>query len=118
MEFLKFFVDAGLLGGGSEIFAVVLFLIALKEHQRDKNLQAAWLTLLGVLAFGFGSYRAWDTEHAATVDLTAKLHALTVPELVPTFYRGATGLDPKGRTVLFVWIEVINKGAPSVAGAP
>jgi hypothetical protein len=110
-----FFLAAGELGGGSVILAVVLLVISIIEHLRDENIAARWLAGVAGLAFCFGAYQAWQAEHSSNVDLRGKLTALTVPDLHPSFYRIATGHDKSGHTILFVWIEVTNNGAPSVA---
>lgn len=62
-NFLKFLKAAGYIGGSSVVLAIVLFAVSIWEHFADKNVNAYWLVFIGVLAFTFGAYRAWASEH-------------------------------------------------------
>jgi hypothetical protein len=57
---IAFFKTAGVLGGGSMIFAVILFGISIEEHFRDKNVSPYWLVFGAAVAFCFGAYQAWN----------------------------------------------------------
>lgn len=65
MNFIKFVKSAGNIGLGSVGLAIVLLAISIDEHLRDKNVPSYWLMFIAALAFAFGAYRAWATEHEA-----------------------------------------------------
>jgi hypothetical protein len=71
-NFLKFLKAAGYIGWGSVGFAIVLLAISIVEHLIDKNVNAYWLVFIGALAFAFGAYRAWASEHEAFENELAK----------------------------------------------
>jgi len=72
MNFIKFLKAAGYIGLGSVSLAIVLLAISIDEHLRDKNVPSYWLMLIAALAFAFGAYRAWATEHEAYQSEVAK----------------------------------------------
>lgn len=72
----QFLVAAGALGGGSVILAIILFIVAVIEHLRDRNVGAAWLFMIGCLAFCFGSFAAWKDERASLDERTAQVNQL------------------------------------------
>jgi len=61
--FGRFIKAAGLLGGGSVVLAILLFLITIIEHIRDHNVEVFYLVLLAAVFFCFGAYQAWHDEN-------------------------------------------------------
>jgi high-affinity Fe2+/Pb2+ permease len=59
---IEFLVTAGLLGGGSVVLAIILFIVAVTEHFRDHNVAASIFAGLTVVFFCLGAYWAWDRE--------------------------------------------------------
>ena len=62
---IRFVKAAGSIGGGSVGLAIVLFVVSIYEHFRDKNIPAYWLLLAAAVFFTFGAYRGWASEHEA-----------------------------------------------------
>lgn len=83
IRFFRFVRAAGSLGGGSVGLAILLFGISIEEHIRDKNVPTYWLILTAAVAFTFGAYRAWASEHEAYTNEVEKNASLPVP--VPRF---------------------------------
>lgn len=59
-KLIRFFSEAGALGVGGVIFALILWAIALREHFENQNIPAVWFLLGGCAAFCFGAYMAWS----------------------------------------------------------
>jgi hypothetical protein len=109
LEFLKV---AGLLGGGSVIFGLVLFAVAVWEHTKGKNVPASWLVASGLFFFAFGFYKAWSKERD---DKEAALARIERPQfefsLGPLIWRYSEADD---KTLFFALGSILNKGHRSV----
>jgi hypothetical protein len=112
-RWFEFFRTAGLLGGGSVIFALVLFAIAVWEHYKDKNVPASWLVACGVLFFGIGLYQAWSKERDEKEAAQARIESPNFEFSVGTII---WRYDPQTQlSVFFVLASILNKGHRSIA---
>ena len=106
-------------------FAIILFSIAIVEHQRGRNVSSQWLVYAGCIAFCFGAYKAWEGERtnntalmAANASLNQQLASLVQPDLHLDIDNIGTGNLKPGNILgvgLMVTANLTNKGAPSVA---
>jgi len=94
MNFIKFLKAAGSIGGGSVVLAIVLFVISIEEHFRNKNVNAYWLLLIAAIAIAFGAYRAWaaqsetNTKPNLKIELTGALFEVShMPHTQDTLIR-------------------------------
>jgi hypothetical protein len=112
-RWLEFFKAAGLLGGGSVIFGLLLFAIAVWEHWKERNVPPYVLLASGIAFFCFGMYRAWSKERD---DKEAAVAENQSPRFEIKIEQTATFFDPsKNRTSLCICAMILNKGAASVA---
>jgi hypothetical protein len=59
---ISFFKDAGRIGGGSVILAIILLGVTFVEHSKGHNVETFWLGMLVIVFFCFGACVAWDKE--------------------------------------------------------
>jgi hypothetical protein len=69
---LEFIRAAGALGGTSVALSVVLFVVSMVEHKRDKSVPAYWFICLAPLFFAIGAYLAWSAERDKLEEERAK----------------------------------------------
>ncbi len=118
-NFWEFVVAAGVLGGGSVILAIVLFVIAAIEHFRDRNVAAAWLFIIACLAFCFGAFSAWNQERESVERSTTEISHLNeqIASLVESHIAAdiefaVLGAQPKGSHAGLI-VSLRNSGAES-----
>jgi hypothetical protein len=110
MRFLRFIQAAGSIGLSSVGFGIVLFIIAIIEHVKDKNLPVYWLVAPAVLFAIYGAYRAWGTEHVAYEREVAKnLKPLLKIEVQGSFFDVSRIPDTQKIQVhIYAYLKVTN----------
>jgi hypothetical protein len=111
-RWLEFFKTAGLLGGSSAIFAVVLFAIAVWEHYKDKNVPASWLVGSGVFFFAFGLYKAWSKERDDKEAALARIERPNFEFLIGPVIWVYSEVEDK--TLFFPLCTILNRGHRSI----
>jgi hypothetical protein len=110
-QVLKFLNASGKIGGGSVIFAIVLFMVAIWEHYRQKNIPASLLIAAGITFFCYGCYIAWLKELQEKEHIVSSLEKPDIKlDVVGSNYRYDAEKDV---TVFFLAASVINKGHPT-----
>jgi hypothetical protein len=110
----RFFISAGILGTGSVIFAIILFVVGVWEHVKGKAIRAVWFLFFAFIAFASGSYQAWHEQFVATEQAQQKLDDLSKPQLVLTPVQVIHAQSDTGLEML-IDADIKNLGAPSAA---
>jgi hypothetical protein len=113
----NFILAAGYIGGGSVILAVVLLIVSMIEHQRERNLSAQMFFLIACFAFCFGAYMAWHKQYEKTLRVQTTLDQMNNPVLHASI--GQIFVAPAGdhnqNAIVTVMVTVTNTGTPSIA---
>jgi len=109
--FVRFLKASGRIGGGSVIFALILFGIALWEHHFGRNVPTLLLVAVGVGFFCYGCYLAWLKEMQDKEKVIASIESPDFDLLLSgwTFFYD----ELKDITVFFLAASVLNKGHDS-----
>jgi hypothetical protein len=107
-KFFRFIRASGKIGGGSVIFALFLFAIAIWEHRAGKNVPASVLVGSGVTSFCYGCYLAWLKD---LQEKEAVLTSIESPKLELTLSGWTMHYECENdKTVFFLASSVLNKG--------
>jgi hypothetical protein len=99
---LSFIRAAGTLGATSVALSVVLFVVSIVEHERDKNVPAYWFIYLAPAFFAVGAYLAWSAERDKWEEEKAKNQKPELSiDLIAAFW---DTYQPPG--TCYVWIHV------------
>ena len=116
MNLIKFLKAAGNIGLGSVGLAIVLLVISIDEHLKDKNVSAYVLVLAAALSFAFGAYRAWANDHKAYMDEIEKnTKPLLKIELKASFFDISKVPDKQTLNLLihiYAYLKVTNLTSP------
>jgi hypothetical protein len=83
----EFIRAAGKLGATSVALAIVLFVISIVEHEREKNFPVYWFICLAALFVAIGAYLAWSAERDKWEEEKAKNQKpLLTIELIAAFF--------------------------------
>jgi len=110
---VQFIKTAGLLGGGSVLFAIALFAVAIYEHVKDADVQSSWLIALGVVFYSFGAYMAWNRERDAYEEEKTRQERPHFAINIETGTFKYRSEDKCSEVILAALI--VNQGSPSIA---